>query len=228
MYQSTSSFAGVYAVAGSGSQLFRKMIEDMTPRRDDATVAPDIDGLRIANDFMAREGVTGEPIREKFGGAYEVLYCGPKGFGRVDEVMHVFAFAKVLQPDIEILHYPHVTRQWYEVDRLVIAFFSTPHAHQQGLEFKAFAIPSVLGQKAPSTRTIASLASRPNYMCIHHLFEIEGEHFPSTMVLRGEAIDQMFKLSQVGDGLVFEATDDYRARVQMQAAGMSKSVTRGN
>jgi hypothetical protein len=28
MYQSTSSFAGVYAVAGSGSQLFRKMMED--------------------------------------------------------------------------------------------------------------------------------------------------------------------------------------------------------
>ena len=202
-------------------------MEDMTPR-EDATLAPDIDGLRIANDFMAQEGVTGEPIREKFGGAYEVLYCGPKGFERVDEVMHVFALARVLQTDIEILHYPHVTRQWYESDQLVIASFSTPHAHQQGLEFMAFAIPSVLGQKAPTARTIASLASRPNYMCIHHLFEIEGEHVPSTMVLRGDAIDQMFKLSQVGDRLVFEATDDYRARVQMQAAGMSKSVTRGN
>src|ERR1019366_8070192 len=119
MYQSTSSFAGVYAVAGSGSQLFRKMMEELIPREDD-TVAPDIDGLKIANDFMAREGVTGEPIHAKFGGAYEVLYRGPKGFEPVDEVMHIFALAKVLPTDIEILHYPHVTRQWYEGDQLVI------------------------------------------------------------------------------------------------------------
>jgi hypothetical protein len=225
MYQSTSSFAGVYAVAGSGRQLFRKMMEEMIPEEDDV-VAPDIDGLRIANDFMARELVTGEPIQAQFGGCYEVLYRGPKGFDQVDEVMHIFALAKVLPTDIEILHYQHVTRQWYEGDQLVIASLSTPHAHQQGMEFKAFAIPSVLGQKTPSTRTVASLALRPNYMCIHHLFEIEGEHFPSTMTLRGEAIDRMFKLSQVGDELVFEATDDYRTLIQTQAARISKSVTR--
>jgi hypothetical protein len=227
MYQSTSSFAGVYAVAGSGNQLFRKMMEEMIPREDD-TVAPDIDGLQIANDFMAREVVTGEPIHAKFGGAYEVLYRGLKWFERVDDVVHIFALAKVLPTSIEISHYSHATRQWYEGEQLCVASFSTPQAYQQGMEFKVFEIPSVLGQETPSTRTLASLALRPNYMCIHHIFEIEDKSFPSGMILRGEAIDLMFKLSHVGDKLVFEATDAYRTLVQEKAARIFRGSTPHN
>jgi hypothetical protein len=170
---------------------------------------------------MVREVVTGEPIHAQFGGAYEVLYRGPNGFERVDEVMHMFALVKVLPNDTEIYHYPHATRQWYEGDQLCIASFSTRKVHQQGIEFRVFAIPGVLGQKTPSTRTLASLELRPNYLCIHHIFEIEGANFPSVMTLRGEAFDQMFKLSKAGDELTFEATEAYRTLVREQAVRLA-------
>jgi hypothetical protein len=90
-----SRFAGDYAVAGNGKQLFRDMVDRAAPRRD-SNPAADMDGLRIANDFMMLEVETGEPTRAAFGAAYEVLYRGPTGgFERVDDVLHCFVRATV-------------------------------------------------------------------------------------------------------------------------------------
>ena len=63
---------------------------------NDSNTAADLDGLRIANNFMMQEVETGEPTRTAFGGAYEVLYRGPAGFERVDDVLHCFVAARVL------------------------------------------------------------------------------------------------------------------------------------
>lgn len=210
--QSTSAFAGEFAVAGSGGQAFTRLMEEMTPRPE-CTVRPDVDGLRIASEFMAREILTSEPIEFQFGGAYEVLYCGQKGFERLDEVMHIFALVTVLDSTYEISHYSHATRQWYEGDQLYIVSYSTPSAHQQGMELKGFAIPDILGHKVPSARTVESLSVRPNYMCIHHIFEANGGCTASVMTIPSDAIDRMFRFSQKGEELVLEATDQYQALV---------------
>jgi hypothetical protein len=201
------------------------MVDRAIPREDSDPLA-DIDGLRIANDFMMREIVTGEPTQAAFGAAYEVLYRGPTGFERVDDVLHCFASAKVYSDRIEITHYPHVTRQWYEGNQLCIASLSTPEVHQQGIEFMAFAIPSIIGPvTGESVRTLESLAERPNYMCVHHLFEIEGQWIPSVLTMRGEAIDQMFKLSRMDEMLTFEHTYAYTELLHKQAAQLAGHPT---
>lgn len=166
---------------------------------------------------MAREAVTGEPVQASFGGAYEVLYLGQKGFERVDDVMHFFTTVNVTTKNIDISMSPIHTRQWYEGDQMLIASFSTPEAHQQGLEFKAFGIPSVLKEMAGSIRTYEWLVSQPKYLCIHHLFKIEGRRFPSVMTIRGTAIDEMFRISRTENKWKFEPTDAYKERVRLQA-----------
>jgi hypothetical protein len=216
--RSISPFAGDYAVPGPGSHLFRNVVDQMPPRTGNA-LAPDMDGLRIASDLMAKEIVTGEPIHAQFGGLYEVLYQCPSGFMRVDDVMHFFVSANVLQTGIDILHHPHPTRQWYEDDQLCVASLSTPDAHQQGVRTMTFGIPSVLEKKQiPVTRTFESLATRPNYMCVHHIFEIDGRRVPIVLTMRGDAIDQMFSMSWSGEEIVIEYTGAYRRLMLDQAA----------
>ena len=223
-----SRFAGDYAVAGTGKQLFRDMVDRAAPRSD-SNPAADMDGLRIANDFMMLEVETGEPTRAAFGAAYEVLYRGPTGFERVDDVLH--CFVKVYLDGINFIHHPHVTRQWYKGDQLCIASLSTPEAHQQGIEFMAFAIPHIMRRAtSKSVRTLKSLAERPNYMCVNHIFEFEGRKKSSVMTGRGEAIDRLFKLSCVGDILTFEYTTAYAevlhelaARARAELAGQRPS-----
>jgi hypothetical protein len=215
--RSFSRFAGDYAVAGSGKQLFRDMVDRAAPRSDSHPTA-DMDGLRIANDFMMREVETGEPIRAAFGAAYEVLYRGPTGFERVDDVLHCFVAARVYSDRIEITHHPHVTRQWYESDQLCIASLSTPEVHQQGMEFMAFAIPSITKpETGKSVRTLEGLAERPNYMCINHIFEIEGRKVPSVMTMRGDAIDRFFRMSWESNTLTFEYMPAYAESLHDQA-----------
>jgi hypothetical protein len=111
--RSSAPFAGEYAVAGTGKEILVNMVNEMQPREDEA-LSPAMDALRIANDLLAREIVTKDTIWNGFSGAYEVLYQGPKGFERVDDVMH--AFASVNLNTMEIGHYPHALRQWYEGD----------------------------------------------------------------------------------------------------------------
>lgn len=224
--RSISLFAGEYAVAGSGREIFRKMMDQMTPN-EAGRLAPDFDGLRISSELLAQEIATGAPFHSLFGGAYEVLYRGLNGFERVDDVLYIFALAKVVPDAIVISHYHHVIRQWYEDDQLCVASMSSPEAHRQGVEFRGFAIPSVLGTKTTqSIRTLESLAERPKYMCVFHVLEIEGETISFVMTSKGDAIDQMFQISREGGMLVWNATNAYtellfetaaRARVELAA-----------
>jgi hypothetical protein len=58
---------------------------------------------------------------------------------RVDDVMHVFLRIEVDDSDyFHVSHYPHVTRQWYEKDRLYIASLSSPEATREGLSTEGF------------------------------------------------------------------------------------------
>ena len=144
--QAFSRFAGHYFVAGRGKQLLKDMVDQAVPSEDSH---PDMDGLRIANEFMMQEVVTGGPTRAAFGAAFEIWYRGSTGFERVDDVLHCIATARVYSGrPIEIDHYPHTTRQWYKSDHLCIASLSTPEAHQQGIELRVVAIPSVTGPVA--------------------------------------------------------------------------------
>jgi hypothetical protein len=221
--QSYSVFCGDYMAAGSGANVFMSMASAMTPRTDDV-VAPDVDGLRIANDLMAREVVTGETLRSHFGASYEVLYRGPSGYERVDDVMHFFALAKVSSSfdNIEIQHYPHATRQWYEGDQLYVASFSTPDAERQGLGFQGFAIPSVLDEPREPIRTVESFANRPNYLCAHHIFDIAGKRYPSVLTMRGDAIDQHFTIAQRGNEIRIDHTVSYAALLHEQARKIAR------
>ncbi len=224
---SFSSFAGHYFVAGTGKQLFRDMVDRATPREDSNPLA-DIDALRIANDLMMQEIVTGGPTQDAFGGAYEMLYHGPTGFERVNDVLHCFTLARVYVDRIDIIHYPHVTRQWYEHNQLCIASLSTPEAHEQGIEFMMFGIPSIIEPgHTRAERPLESLAERPAYMCIHHLFDIGGQLFPSVMTMRGEAVDQMFKMSLRNGMQTFEHTYAYTEELHKQAAQLVQRGTSG-
>jgi hypothetical protein len=216
-YRSHSAFAGDYVAAGSGVEIFKDMVDRMKPS-ERGEVAPDMDGLRVANDLMAREINTGEPLHAQFGGSYEVLYRGPNGFERVDDALHVFALAKVQEHNIEISHYPHAMRQWYEGNQLCVASFSTPEVSGQGLGYRAFAIPAVLDDARGISRSIDSFATRPQYMCVHHLFDFAGRQVPSTMTMRADAIDQHFKLVREDTELRFDFTDAYAKLLHEQAA----------
>ena len=125
VYQSESAFAGVYAVAGTGADIFRSTVDRMLPSEQGKTEA-DVDGLRLASDLMAREIVTGDTIAARFGGSYKVLFNGPTGIERVDDVLHVFAAAEVCPNTIEISHYPHATRQWYRGNSTVHCILLDP------------------------------------------------------------------------------------------------------
>jgi hypothetical protein len=210
--ESESSLAGGYAVAGSGSQIFRSRVDRMSPREDD-TVAPDLDGLHIANDLLAHEVSTFETLHAAFGAAYEVLYRGANGFERVDDAMHFVTRAKICKNATELSHHPRALRQWYEGDELYVASFSTD-AHQHMV---VHPVLDVLGEPNQHKRTVESLATRPNYICIRHLFEFEGKQVPSSCVLKGEMIDRYFELSWDGSGVIFCYTAVYQAFLDEQA-----------
>ena len=56
---------------------------------------PEIATLRLANDFLAQEVLTGVPTDNLFGGAFEVMVRGEDLFSGVDDVVHVFASVRV-------------------------------------------------------------------------------------------------------------------------------------
>ena len=210
-------------MAGSGAAIFRSMVADMEAPEGEEIVA-DIDGLRIANDMMAREIATGETWRSAFGAGYEVLYRGTVGFERVDDVLHIFSLVQVSDADVEILYYPHALRQWYEGDQLCMGSFVTPHAAQQGLEYRAFAIPSIYEEPKEPSRSLDTLAERPNYMCIHHLFDVAGKEIPTTLIMRGSAIDDFLIMSRPNFGLQFEPTQKYRDLLRKKAAEITRQL----
>jgi hypothetical protein len=206
-----------YAVAGSGTEIFTRMAAQMLP--SEGVVPPELETLRLANELMAQEIVTGAPVRASFGGAYEILYAGKEGFERVDDVIHIFRFVKVWSSDkIEIHQGPHVTRQWYDGDQLCVASLSNPDAVQQGLGLRGFAVPSILEEPKEFTRSVESLAMPPKYMCIHHLFDLGEKQIPCPMTLGGpDVIDQYFKLTSDGAEVRLEHTVEYETRVAQLA-----------
>ena len=65
--------------------------------------------------------------------------------------MHFFTTVNVTTKNINVSMSPiPPTANGMRAIKLLIASFSTPEAHQQGLEFKAFGIPSVLKEMAGS------------------------------------------------------------------------------
>lgn len=87
-----------------------------------------------------------------------------------------------------------------------------------------FEVPDILGQRRQSSRTAEALAMRPEYLCIHHIFETEGRFLPSTMVMRADAIEQNFTLSCNRRELTFEPTAVYTAMVREQAGRMRDQI----
>ena len=217
----SAPFVGEYTVAGNGKEIFISMVNEM-PAREEGGLEPAMDALRIASDLLAREIVTKDTIISGFGGAYEVLYQGPGGFERVNDVM--YALARVNLKTMDIGHYSHALRQWYEGNQLCIASTSNPVAHRQGVESMRFEIPDILGQPSHSTRTIDTLTTAPQYLCIHYMFETEGRFLPSTMIMRGDAIEQNFTLSLSGRELTFEPTAAYMASVRERAEQMRNQM----
>jgi len=219
VYRSSSSFAGEYLVAGRGRTIFKDMVDVMRPEES----APDVAGLRIVNDLTAREIVTGEPLRAAFGGAYEVLYLSPNGFERVDDVMHAFALVKV-STNIHVSHYSFVMRQWYENDQFCVFSQVTETGGSQGLESAGFAIPSILGIKQQSVKTVEFLATRPRYLSIHHLFEIDGKTVPYTLTLKGDSVEEFFNFGGDCQRISFEAKDSYLQSICKTAASIQNSL----
>jgi hypothetical protein len=193
------------------------MATQMLP--SEGVIPPELEALRIANELMAQEIVTGAPVRASFGGAYEILYAGEEGFERVDDVIHIFRLVKVWSSDkIEIHQGPHVARQWYGGDQLCIASLSNPEAEQQQLGSRGFSVPSILEEPMPFTRSVESLAMPPKYMCIHHLFDLGEKWISCPMTLRGpDAIDQHFKLTSDGSEARLEHTVEYETSVVQMA-----------
>lgn len=214
--RSSSPFAGEYLVGGSGKLIFKDLVGAMRPSDSSVKACPDIAGLRIVNDLAAREIVTSEPQRFSFGGGYEVLYQGPNGFVRVDDVMHAFALVRV-STNIEISHYSFVMRQWYENDQFCIFSQVTESGGNQGLASAGFAIPNILGIRHKYVKTVEFLATRPRYLSMHHLFEVDGRTVPSTLTLKDDSIDEFFNFSNYGRCISYEAKDIYYKHLSEKA-----------
>lgn len=227
VHRSQSAACGEYAVAGRGTDIFTRMATQMLP--SEGLVPPELEALRIANELMAQEFITSAPVRASFGGAYEILYAGEKGFERVDDVIHIFRAIKVSSSDkIEIHQGPHVTRQWYDGQQLCAASLSNPDAEQQQLGSRALSVPSILEEPKQFTRSVESLAMPPKYMCIHHLFELGEKQIPCSMTLRGpDAIDQHFKLTSDGSEVRLEHTLEYETSVLQLAKQLTGRSTAG-
>jgi hypothetical protein len=60
---------------------------------------------------------------------------------------------------------------------------------------------------------------------MHHIFQSGDRYLPSTMVMRGDAIEQNFTLSCNGRELTFEPTPAYTALVREQAEQMRDQFT---
>jgi len=224
----TSSALGSFVVAGSGSDLFVHAAEQvvgtaMIPGHN----PPDIEALKIANDFLAQEIWAGTPIENLFGGAYEVLVRGPLGYERVNDVIHVFAS---VSPDerrnLTVTPHPHVLRQWYEDDSLWIVSLSTPEMTAEGLGFRTFVAPSILREpEAAFGRPILDIGSRPNYLCMFHRFELGGNAVPTSLIMKGAAIDEMISFTRRGDTIAIEFSTVYLERVSQMANMLSRDLS---
>lgn len=208
--RSQSPACGEYAIGGSGAEIFARMATEMLPSK--GVVPPELEALRIANELMAQEFITGAPLRASFGGAYEIFCTGKEGFERVDDIMHMFRWVKARCADeIEIYQGPHVTRQWYEGSQLCVASLSNPDA-------VGFSVPSILEEPKQFIKNVEGLAMPPKYMCIHHWMNLGEKQISCPMTLRGpDEIDKYFKLTTNGSEVRLEHTTEYETLVRQMA-----------
>jgi hypothetical protein len=81
--------------------------------------------------------------------------------------MHFFTQVKEGDDGVlQVSHYPHAIRQWYEEDRLYFASLSSTDAAQEGLTAKAYVVPGVLGQELQPRRSPEELGTRPKNICV--------------------------------------------------------------
>ena len=64
-------------------------------------------------------------------------------------------------------------------------------------------------------------------MCAHHVFLIDGKPVPAAMTMRGDAVDEMFKLSMDGPALKIEYTVAYAEILHKTAAQARDQLGRG-
>jgi hypothetical protein len=118
-------------------------------------------------------------------------------------------------------------RQWYENDQLCIFSQVTDAGAMQGLNSEGFAIPSVLGMKTQSDKTVDFLKTRPRYLSLHHLFEMEGKIVPSTLTLKADEIDEYFDFIDKSQSVSFEPKDTYFTRLVEQTVEIKKQLGHG-
>jgi hypothetical protein len=92
---------------------------------------------------------------------------------------------------------------------------STPEAEADGLGFRPYVAPDILGSREDSVRFF-QLPLRPNYLCIHHAFELPTEIIPSVLTMRGSAIDKIVELSKTERAMTITFTPAYDALLREQ------------
>jgi hypothetical protein len=206
-----SESCGEYAVSGRGAQMFRELADKAWYHQGDQSSA-DLIALRLANELMTKEISTGETICFNFGAGYEIICRGARGFERVDDVLH--CFSQIIVEDdflLRVAHYPHLTRHWYDGDRLYIASLSTMEAAREGLKSQGFIVPSILDEavQPQPERVAADLGTRPKYLGAHVQFHYQGRMIPATATFTGDVIDRYLRLTWEGSTIHFEWTLEY-------------------
>lgn len=64
------------------------------------------------------------------------------------------------------------------------------------------------------------LTRRPGHMCIHHLFEYDGNTVSSTLSLSGDKIEQYYRIEREGAQLHFHPTASYVEMLKSQWEAM--------
>jgi len=81
--------------------------------------------------------------------------------------------------------------------------------------------------KTQSDRTVDFLKTRPRYLSLHHLFEIDGKIVSSTLTLKADGIDEYFNFIDKSRSVSFEPKDTYFTRLVEQAVAIKKQLGHG-
>jgi hypothetical protein len=206
---------GKYRAAGSGANLFAELINGSQGQVGRLTMAedlPEVHALNLCSEFLARETYLNQTILSQFGGGFELLVPSPKGYQRIDDIMHIFVDKDVA--DLSTTRfYPHVIRQWYEEDRLYIESMSSVEAEATGLGSRLYCVHDILAEPEESSLR-EFLPLRPNYVCIHHRFLEEARTHPAVLVLKKETIDRAVTFTKMNSGFNIRFTAEYEEEVR--------------
>lgn len=219
-FRGNSPNFGQYTVAGTGAEMFRHGAKQpVGVLLSDGEPPPIFVGLTIANDLLAQEIWSGAPIDSLFGGAYEVIIGGEKGFEKADDIVHLFASVSESSPgNIDVVAYPHLYRQWYEGDSLMVSSMSTPELTADGLGERHFEIPSILSEKRGGIgRQLSDFGNRPNYICVSHRFERQGRSTFTSLVVLGKEMEKFLTFELVEGNLHVKFSSEYRSVIAQMA-----------